>query len=241
MADLNTPKTALVTGANRGIGFAIAHRLAELGIFVLAGVRNEAAAIAAGAAFEKLGVDVDPVVLDVTKTAALPSVLTEIEQRHAPIDILVNNAAIMIDGPGGFNASLFEMTDGTFLRTWETNVLGPTVIVRTLLPGMIARGYGRIVNMSSLAGQLTGMSSGFPAYRMSKAALNALTRIAAAEADTGDVKVNACSPGWVRTDMGGPEAPRSPEKGAETAVWLATLPSDGPTGGFFQDKTSVPW
>lgn len=241
MAKRNTTKTALVTGANRGIGFAIARKLAELGISVLAGVRNEANAIAAGAAFEKLGFDVDPVVLDVTETAALPSVLTEIEQRHAPIDILVNNAAILIDGPGGFNASLFEMTDDTFRRTWETNVLGPTAIVRTLLPGMIARGYGRIVNMSSLAGQLSGMSSGFPAYRMSKAALNALTRIAAAEADIGDVKVNACSPGWVRTDMGGPDAPRSPEKGAETAVWLATLPSDGPTGGFFQDKTSVPW
>jgi NAD(P)-dependent dehydrogenase (short-subunit alcohol dehydrogenase family) len=95
--------------------------------------------------------------------------------------------------------------------------------------------------MSSLAGQLAGMSAGFPAYRMSKAALNALTRIAAAEADKGDVKVNACSPGWVKTDMGGPEAPRSPEKGAETAVWLATLPSDGPTGGFFQDKAPLPW
>jgi NAD(P)-dependent dehydrogenase (short-subunit alcohol dehydrogenase family) len=106
---------------------------------------------------------------------------------------------------------------------------------------MIARGYGRVVNMSSLAGQLSGMSSGFPAYRISKAALSAVTRIAAAEAGKGDVKVNACSPGWVRTEMGGPNATRSPEKGAETAVWLATLPADGPTGGFFQDKASVPW
>lgn len=241
MADRNTKKTALVTGANRGIGFAIARRLAELEISVLAGVRNEASAIAAGAAFGKLGVDVDPVVLDVAEAAALPSVLTEIEQRYAPVDILVNNAAILIDGPGGFNASLFEMTDDTLRRTWETNVLGPAVITRTLLPGMITRGYGRVVNMSSLAGQLAGMSAGFPAYRMSKAALNALTRIAAAEADKGDVKVNACSPGWVRTDMGGPDATHSPEKGAETAVWLATLPSDGPTGGFFQDKSAIPW
>jgi NAD(P)-dependent dehydrogenase (short-subunit alcohol dehydrogenase family) len=95
--------------------------------------------------------------------------------------------------------------------------------------------------MSSLAGQLSGMRSGFPAYRMSKAALNALTRIAAAEASRGNVKVNACSPGWVRTDMGGPGAPRLPEQGAETAVWLATLPDDGPTGGFFEDKAPVPW
>jgi NAD(P)-dependent dehydrogenase (short-subunit alcohol dehydrogenase family) len=105
---------------------------------------------------------------------------------------------------------------------------------------MIARGFGRVVNMSSLAGQLSGMSAGFPAYRVSKAALNALTRIAAAEA-SGDVKVNACSPGWVRTDMGGADAPRTPAKGAETAVWLATLKGDGPTGGFFQDKTPVAW
>jgi NAD(P)-dependent dehydrogenase (short-subunit alcohol dehydrogenase family) len=106
---------------------------------------------------------------------------------------------------------------------------------------MIAREYGRVVNVSSLAGQLAGMGSGFPAYRISKTALNALTRIAAAEAGRGDVKVNACSPGWVRTGMGGPEASRLPDKGAETPVWLATLPSDGPTGGFFEDKKAVPW
>jgi NAD(P)-dependent dehydrogenase (short-subunit alcohol dehydrogenase family) len=241
LIDRNTAKTALVTGANRGIGFAITRRLAELGIFVLAGVRSEAKAIAAGAAFEKLGVNIDPVVLDVSDTATLPAVLSEIEQRHAPIDILVNNAAILIDGPGGFDASLFDMTDDTCRRTWETNVLAPAAITRTLLPGMIARGYGRVVNMSSLAGQLSGMRSGFPAYRMSKAALNALTRIAAAEASRGNVKVNACSPGWVRTDMGGPGAPRLPEQGAETAVWLATLPDDGQTGGFFEDKAPVPW
>lgn len=236
-----TNKTALVTGANRGIGFAIARQLAELGITVLAGVRNDASAASATAAFGKIGVNVQPVILDVANVAALPSALKDIEQRQAPIDILVNNAAILIDGPGGFDASLFDMTDETFRLTWETNVLAPAAIIRTLLPGMIARGYGRVVNVSSLAGQLAGMGSGFPAYRISKTALNALTRIAAAEAGRGDVKVNACSPGWVRTGMGGPEASRLPEKGAETPVWLATLPSDGPTGGFFEDKKAVPW
>lgn len=234
-------KTTLVTGANRGIGFAIARQLAELGITVLAGVRNGASAASATAAFGKIGVDVQPVILDVANVAALPSALKDIEQRHAPIDILVNNAAILIDGPGGFDASLFDMTDETFRLTWETNVLAPAAIIRTLLPGMIAREYGRVVNVSSLAGQLAGMGSGFPAYRISKTALNALTRIAAAEAGRGDVKVNACSPGWVRTGMGGPEASRLPDKGAETPVWLATLPSDGPTGGFFEDKKAVPW
>jgi NAD(P)-dependent dehydrogenase (short-subunit alcohol dehydrogenase family) len=241
VAEVIADKTALVTGANRGIGFEIARQLAGLNINVLAGVRSEAKALSAGTAFEELGADVCPVVLDVADAARLPEVLGDIERRHGPIDILVNNAAILIDGPGGFSASLFDMTDDTFRRTWETNVLGPAAIIRTLLPGMIARGYGRVVNMSSLAGQLSGMSSGFPAYRISKAALNALTRIAAAEAARTDVKVNACSPGWVRTDMGGPEASRSPQKGAETAIWLATLPANGPTGGFFQDKASVPW
>ncbi len=101
--------------------------------------------------------------------------------------------------------------------------------------------YGRIVNMSSGAGQISDMGSGFPAYRMSKAALNALTRITAAELRDTNIKVNAVCPGWVRTDMGGPDADRSVEKGAETPVWLATLPDNGPTGGFFRDKKPIPW
>jgi NAD(P)-dependent dehydrogenase (short-subunit alcohol dehydrogenase family) len=241
MAGRKAPKTALVTGANRGIGFEIARQLAEQGITVLAGARSDKKAQAAGAAFAEIGVTVVPVVLDIAAAKRMPAILAEIERRHGPIDVLVNNAAILIDGPGGFGASLFEMTDDTFRRTWETNVLGPATIIRALLPGMIARGFGRVVNMSSAAGQLSDMGSGFPAYRVSKTALNALTRIAAAEAARGDVKVNACSPGWVRTDMGGAEAPRTPEKGAETAVWLATLPTGGPTGGFFQDKAPIPW
>jgi NAD(P)-dependent dehydrogenase (short-subunit alcohol dehydrogenase family) len=242
VADRSTTKTALVTGANRGIGFEIARQLADQGMTVLAGARSEEKAQAAGAAYAKIGAtSVIPVVLDVADAARMPGVLAEIEKRHGPIDVLVNNAAILIDEPGGFSASLFEMTDDTFRRTWETNVLGPAVTMRELLPGMMARGYGRVVNMSSAAGQLSDMGSGFPAYRVSKTALNALTRIAAAEAARGDVMVNACSPGWVRTDMGGADAPRTPEKGAETAVWLAKLPADGPTGGFFQDKAPIPW
>ncbi|MBS0239733.1 MAG: SDR family NAD(P)-dependent oxidoreductase [Proteobacteria bacterium] len=236
-------KTALVTGANRGIGFEIARQLSLLGFSILAGVRSREKVVTAVDDFKKAGVDVKPVILDMANSGRLLDALTEIELTHAPIDVLVNNAAILIDGPGGFNSSLFDMTDDVFRRTWETNVLGPSITMRALMPGMLTRGFGRVVNMSSLAGQLNNMGKGYPAYRVSKAALNALTRIAAAEAAASgtDVKVNACSPGWVRTSMGGKDAPRSPGKGAETAVWLATIDSDGPNGGFFQDKEQQAW
>jgi NAD(P)-dependent dehydrogenase (short-subunit alcohol dehydrogenase family) len=127
------------------------------------------------------------------------------------------------------------------LETFKTNTLGPLQLIQAVVPHMKARGYGRIVNLSSGAGQLADMGGGFPAYRMSKAALNALTRIAAAELGPGDIKINAMCPGWVKTAMGGPGATRSVEKGAETAVWLATLPADGPTGGFFRDRKPIPW
>ncbi|MFA5955710.1 SDR family NAD(P)-dependent oxidoreductase [Hyphomicrobium sp.] len=236
-------KLALVTGANRGIGFAIARELALRGLRVVAGVRSAEKALQASTDFEAAGVKVEPAMLDVADAAGIPGALAEIERINGTIDVLVNNAAIMIDGPGGFGASLFDMTDDVFRQTWNTNVLGPAATMRALLPGMMARRFGRVVNLSSRAGQLSGMGSGFPAYRVSKAALNALTRIAAAEAAASkeDVKINVCSPGWVRTGMGGADAPRSPETGADTAVWLATLDRDGPSGGFFEDRESLPW
>ena len=235
------PRIAVVTGANRGIGREIARQLAQRGLLVILTARDLAKAEAAAAEFKRDGLDVAVEHLDVTRADSIAAAIGNIESAHGPIDVLVNNAAILIDAPGGFSASLFDMTDETARRTWDTNVLGPSALIRAIVPGMLSRGYGRVVNLSSLAGQLAGMGSGFPAYRMSKTALNALTRIAAAEAGKGNVKINACSPGWVRTELGGPGASRTVEKGAETAVWLATLGPDGPTGGFFHDKAPVAW
>lgn len=233
--------TALVTGANRGIGREIARQLAITGLKVLVGTRDLAKGEESIRALVRDELPIEAVQLDVSNTAHLADRVAEIERRHGAIDVLVNNAAIMIDQPGGFAAKLSEMTGETLAKTLETNVIGAALITGAVLPGMVKRGYGRIVNVSSRAGQLTDMSSGFPAYRMSKAALNALTRIAAAEAGRGNVKVNACSPGWVRTDMGGENAARSVAEGADTPVWLATLGPKGPTGKFFEDRREIDW
>ena len=241
MAKSTHSKTALVTGANRGIGFEIVRQLAVQGVRPVLAARYPTKGEAAAALLKKDGLEVATVALDVTSEASIVAAIADIENRFGPIDILVNNAAILIDGPGGFDSSLFDMTDETLRLTFETNVVAPARFIQKIVPGMKARGFGRVVNLSSMAGQLTGMTAGFPSYRISKAALNALTRIAAAEAGGGNIKINAMCPGWCRTGMGGPMADRSPAQGAETAVWLATLPDDGPTGGFFQDKAAIAW
>jgi NAD(P)-dependent dehydrogenase (short-subunit alcohol dehydrogenase family) len=139
------------------------------------------------------------------------------------------------------DASVLDVTGDLIHLTFLTNTLGPLRLIQATVPGMRERGYGRIVNLSSGAGQLAEMGSGFPAYRLSKSALNAVTRMTAAELGANEIKVNSVCPGWVRTDLGGPNATRTVEHGAETAVWLATLPEDGPTGGFFRDMKPIPW
>lgn len=235
-------RLALVTGANRGIGFEIARGLGRAGVRVLVAARTRDKAGAAALKLAGENLDVAPAVLDVAAAADIPARIAELEAAHGGIDILVNNAAILIDQPGGFSAKLVDMTDDVLRTTFETNVVGPAALIRAVLPGMIERGYGRIVNVSSRAGQLEAMGGGFPAYRISKAALNALTRVAAAEAASAtDVKVNCASPGRVRTQMGGEGATRSPAEGADTATWLALLPHDGPTGGFFHDREQIAW
>ena len=153
------------------------------------------------------------------------------------VDVLVNNAAILL----GENDDVFSIATDDYRRTFETNLFGVIEVCRAFVPAMAHAGYGRVVNVSSGAGQLATMSTYAPAYSMSKAALNAFTRILADTYRSSGVLANVVDPGWVRTDMGGPSAPRSPQEGADTIVWLATLPDRGPTGGFFRDRRAIEW
>jgi NAD(P)-dependent dehydrogenase (short-subunit alcohol dehydrogenase family) len=234
-------RIALVSGANRGIGFEIVRQLARLGIIAAIGARSIQKGRAAAENLLAEGLEAPVVSLDVDDETGPARAVAELRRLFGRCDILVNNAAILIDGPAADSTSVLDITAGDVRRTFETNVLGPLRLIQAVVPLMREKDYGRIVNVSSGAGQLAEMGSGFPAYRMSKAALNALTRTTAAELSGTNIKVNAVCPGWVRTDMGGPNANRSSEEGAETPVWLATLPEDGPTGGFFRDKKPIPW
>ncbi|MEK7875857.1 MAG: SDR family oxidoreductase [Pseudomonadota bacterium] len=233
-----TGKVAIVTGGNRGIGFEICRQLAQQGIRVVLTSRDAAIG---GTAFKKLrdaGLPVTFHQLNVTSARSIAALTAFVTAEFGRGDILINNAGIMIDPHG---SRLLDSKLETYRDTFETNVFGPLALTQALLPLMKLQDYGRIVNISSSLGQISDMGTGTPAYRVSKTALNALTRIVAAETRASNILVNAMSPGWVKTNMGGPNAPRSVAQGADTAVWLATLPDGGPTGGFFYDRKPIPW
>jgi NAD(P)-dependent dehydrogenase (short-subunit alcohol dehydrogenase family) len=234
-------RIALVTGANRGIGLEIVRQLARQGYIAVMGSRTLAKGQAAAQPLTSEGLIVPVVALDVTDDASVRAAVAEVMGLFGRIDVVVNNAAVLIDGPGQPTSNVRSVPVDVVRTTFDTNAIGPLRMIQAALPMMREQGYGRIVNLSSGAGQLAEMGAEYPAYRMSKAALNALTRTTAAELGHGPILVNAMCPGWVRTDMGGPDAARSVAEGAETAVWLATLPDDGPTGGFFRDRAPIPW
>jgi NAD(P)-dependent dehydrogenase (short-subunit alcohol dehydrogenase family) len=231
---------ALVTGANRGIGLAVCRRLAKSGYQTILTARDGGKAGAAARALAADGCDVSTAILDVTNERSIRAAGLDIIDRFGRVDVLVNNAAILVSGDEG-DAGVLETSDDDLRRTFDTNVFGAAAVSRAFIPGMVERRYGRVVNVSSTAGQLARMGTYAPAYSMSKAALNALTRQLAAATKGAGVLVNSACPGWVRTDMGGPNAPRSVDQGADTIVWLATLPDDGPTGGFFSDRKEIDW
>ncbi|HEX4794016.1 MAG TPA: SDR family NAD(P)-dependent oxidoreductase [Humisphaera sp.] len=227
-------RTVLVTGGNRGIGLAVARQLAELGNSVFLGSRDRKAGEDAAKSLGHSGVDVVAIHLDLAVPATIDAAVNEIHRSSRSVDALVNNAGVLHEKP------LLELTDEQIADSIAAHVTGPIRLARALVPGMIARGYGRIVNVSSGWGSFAEGLGGPGAYGITKAALNALTVRLSKELPPA-IKVNAMCPGWVRTRMGGQSASRSPDEGADTAVWLATLPDDGPTGGFFRDRKPIKW
>ena len=222
-------RTALVTGANRGIGHAIAKGLAAQGLNVLMGCRNVDAV-----QDDEVKDNTIPIRLDLSDRETLAKDLDTILSNYPQIDVLVNNAGILEYG------SMLEVSMDDFYHSVRVNFEAPYELIYTLAPQMIKRGYGRIVNISSGWGAFSDGLNGPAAYSVSKAALNALT-LSTSQALPKNVKINAMCPGWVRTQMGGSSATRSPEEGAETAIWLATLDDNGPNGGFFRDKQPIAW
>ena len=231
-------RVAVVSGANRGLGFEICRQLGRKGLAVVLSSRSAGKGRAAAKALRDEGMSVDYHLLDVTSPATVEALAVHIVQRYGRLDVLVNNAGVLLDPPG---SRIPDLRAEICRTTLEVNLLGPLLLTQALLPLMRKNRYGRIVNMSSGLAQLAGMGAGSPAYRMSKTALNALTAMLAAEVRGSGILVNAACPGWVRTDMGGPNAPLSVEQGADTAVWLATLPDDGPSGGYFRERRLIPW
>jgi NAD(P)-dependent dehydrogenase (short-subunit alcohol dehydrogenase family) len=230
-------RIAVVTGANRGIGCEICRQLAKRGARVVLTARDEAKGRAATEELTGQGLEVLFQPLDVNDEASVRALAVYLRDELHGVDILVNNAGVFLDQKrGGLDVPMAVVRD-----TLETNLLGAWRLSQALIPQMRQHGYGRIVNVSSGLGAMSEMSGGYSAYRISKAALNALTRIFADELRGTNILVNAMCPGWVKTDMGGPNATVPVEKGADTAAWLATLPDGGPSGGFFRDRRLIAW
>ncbi|ALG67149.1 SDR family oxidoreductase [Beggiatoa leptomitoformis] len=231
-------RNALVTGANRGLGLETCKQLAALGIQVILTCRD---AVKGEAVVKQLclqGLDIVFHPLDVTSDDSVATLKQFVENQYGKLDILVNNAGIF---PDSRTANAFDSTVESLRTGMETNTYGAFRLCQAFIPLMQKKGYGRVVNVSSGMGQLSAMSGGFPSYRLSKTALNAVTRIFANETQEHNILVNSVCPGWVRTDMGGAEAERDVSQGVETIVWLATLIDGSETGKFFRDKQVIEW
>jgi NAD(P)-dependent dehydrogenase (short-subunit alcohol dehydrogenase family) len=228
-------RVALVSGANRGIGLAVVRGIAERGATVFLGARDLAAGEAAAAALRADGHVVHALELDVTDRASITAAVASIDAAHGRLDVLVNNAGILTyDNAVDFDPDTAELF-------WKINTLGPWLLAAAAVPLMRRNGWGRIVNVSTEMASFTRMTASAPSYRVSKTALNAVTRVLALELDGSGILVNAVSPGWVRTAMGGPAAPRSIEQGCASILWGVDVPDGGPNGEFFQDGAALPW
>lgn len=235
-------RTAIVTGANRGVGREVARQLALLDYRVILTSRDEFKGEQTTAELQqeigaKLTGNLVYHRLDVTSPESIKRLYDFVVSEYAAADILVNNAAVLLDQYG----RLLQTPVDVYRTTMETNLYGPMMLCQMFIPIMLERNYGRVVNVSSGAGQVQNMINDMTAYRLSKLALNGLTLMLANSLEDTNVLVNAACPGWVRTEMGSPNAPRSADEGAEGIVWLATLPDRGPHGGFFRDRKPIAW
>ena len=251
--NMNTPdpKIAFISGANRGIGFETARQLGQLGVFTVLGVRSADAGKDAVARLKEEGIAAEAIVFDATNKADHHKAIAWFEQSAGRLDILVNNAGIHLEGePGAEPLYTASTVPEQVLRdTLDTNFFAPVALTQALLPLLRKAPAGRIVNLSSILGSLTLHSDPTSpiydfkamAYDTSKPALNAFTVQLAHELRNSTVKVNSAHPGWVQTSMGGSAAPMNVVDGARTSVYLATLPEDGPSGGFFHMSDALPW
>jgi NAD(P)-dependent dehydrogenase (short-subunit alcohol dehydrogenase family) len=227
-------RTALITGANRGIGLEVCRQLGRLEYRIVLTARREDAGRRAAERLRGDGLDVRFEPLDVAREEDSLACARRLAAAGVNVDVLVNNAGVYPEG--GF----FATSSDTFRDTLAINALGALWTCRAFVPGMLSRRFGRVVNVSSDYGSLGEGLAGPASYSISKAALGAIT-VKLAQEVKGDVKVNAAHPGWVRTDMGGPNAHLPVEQGADTIVWLATLPADGPNGQMFHRRKPMPW
>jgi NAD(P)-dependent dehydrogenase (short-subunit alcohol dehydrogenase family) len=227
-------KIAIVTGGNRGIGFEICRQLARMGIKVILTARDEGKGKDAVRKLQYEGLDVVFYSLDVTDEQSIKRLAGWVERTFNRIDILINNAAINIDE----DCTALKADINKIKETMETNVYGPLRLCQALLPIMRKNNFGRIVNVSSGAGALNEMTTGSPGYRISKTALNVITKLLGNELVATNITVNSLCPGRIRTDMN-PNGERSVEQGADTAIWLAD--ENVETGKFFRDRKEIPW
>ncbi len=243
---MSTPKIALITGANKGLGFETARQLGKQGIHVIVAARDPANAAAATLALQSDGIAAEALTLDVTSAASIAAGVKTVADKHGHLDILINNAGVMHDAA---DKKPSEQTLDAWRKTFDTNVFGLVAVTNAFLPLIKKSSAGRIVNLSSILGSNTlhqQKDSGIydykiPAYNVSKSAVNAWTVHLAHELKDTAIKVNAAHPGHVQTDMGGASAPMAIPDGAKTGVALATLAADGPTGGYFHLDQALPW
>ena len=228
------PGIALVTGANKGIGLEIVRQLAASRWQVFLTGRSPASIRQAASSLSQ---SVTPVVLDITSPSSIEAAVKTLSGVVDHLDVLINNAGILEEDDG----PIFNLPAAQLRRMLETNTIGPLLVTQAFLPLLRNSASARIINLSSGAGQLTDMGTWAPAYSISKTALNGVTGQFAAALKDSNIAVNAVCPGWVKTEMGGREAPRSVEEGADSIVWLATAAPQRMTGQFIRDRTPIPW